>query len=310
MALLSKWFKVATANKTIDDRKIEESWLQEIAESYDRSEYTASIFREHIPFLGNFGVVHSVKTGTDAKGRLCLFARVEPNQRLLELNKNGQAIFTSISIIPDFAGTGKCYLGHLAITDTPASLGTEQLAFNSKNLPDDFIASAPIETDFDLDEGSLNKKQQSFIQRLFSLGSDESSNNDSETHSNEEDSDMKKEDMEKLFSQLDTLAESFSTLQKQISGDENTDDNNEQTPPAGDTTEFASRLDRIEAALDKLTGEQEPEQPPETEYSKQLDALKTTISQLQADFKKALGEQPGTDPGQHAGGGDEQLPVY
>lgn len=308
MALLSKWFKVATANETIDGRKIEESWLQDIAETYDRSEYTASIFREHIPWLGNFGVVHSVKTAPDKKGRLCLFARVEPNQRLLELNKNGQALFTSISIVPDFAGTGKHYLGHLAITDTPASLGTEQLAFSGQKLPDDFIASQPIETDFDLDEGSLNKKQKSFIQKLFSLGSDESSDNDSETHSNEEDSDMKrpqKEAMDKLFSQLGTLIGQYNDLNQQ-----GTDNKPESEQPAADNTELFSRLEKMEADLKKLVGEQEPEQPQESDFSEKLGALENAISQLQTDFKNALGEQPGTDPGQHEGGGEEKIEIY
>lgn len=302
MALLSKWFKVATASETIDGRKIEESWLQEIAETYDRSEYTASIFREHIPWLGNFGTVHSVKTSRDAKGRLCLYARVEPNQRLLELNKNGQALFTSISILADFAGTSKCYLGHLAITDTPASLGTDQLAFNGKNLPDDFIASQPIETDFDLDESSFNKKQQSLLQRLFSLGSDQPS--DSYHDDTEEEPTMKKEDQDKLFAQLEALTGSVKAMQEKLNG-------SKETPPADAPNDFATRLDKIEQQISQLTGNSDSSQEPEpADFSAQLKQLTDTVSQIQADFKKALGEQQGTDPGTHTGGSDEKIELY
>lgn len=302
MALLSKWFKVATAGETIDDRTIEESWLTEIAETYDRSEYTASIFREHIPWLGNFGIVHSVKTGRDTKDRLCLYARVEPNQRLLELNKNGQALFTSISILADFAGTSKCYLGHLAITDTPASLGTDQLAFNGKNLPDDFIASQFIETDFDLDESSLNKKQKSFLQRFFSLGSDQPS--DSYHDETEEDPTMKKEDQDKLFAQLETLTGSVNAMQEKLNG-------NKETPPAEPPSDFATRLENIEQQISKLTGDPDQSQDPEpTDFSAQLKQLTDAVTQIQSDFKSALGEQQGTDPGTHIGGSDEKIELY
>jgi hypothetical protein len=45
------------------------------------------------------------------------------------MNKAGQKLYTSIEISPNFAGTNKAYLVGLAVTDSPASLGTEMLAF-------------------------------------------------------------------------------------------------------------------------------------------------------------------------------------
>lgn len=41
------------------------------------------------------------------------------------MNKAAQKVYTSMEIQPNFANTGKCYLVGLAVTDDPASLGTE-----------------------------------------------------------------------------------------------------------------------------------------------------------------------------------------
>lgn len=37
----------------------------------------------------------------------------------------GQKVYTSMEIRPNFSNSGKCYLIGLAVTDDPASLGTE-----------------------------------------------------------------------------------------------------------------------------------------------------------------------------------------
>lgn len=44
----------------------------------------------------------------------------------------GQKVYTSMEIRPNFSNTGKCYLIGLAVTDDPASLGTEYLEFCSR----------------------------------------------------------------------------------------------------------------------------------------------------------------------------------
>ena len=48
------------------------------------------------------------------------------------MNKASQKIYTSMEIQPNFANTGKSYLVGLAVTDDPASLGTEMLEFSAK----------------------------------------------------------------------------------------------------------------------------------------------------------------------------------
>lgn len=43
----------------------------------------------------------------------------------LSMNKAAQKVLHLNGIQPNFANTGKCYLVGLAVTDDPASLGTE-----------------------------------------------------------------------------------------------------------------------------------------------------------------------------------------
>jgi hypothetical protein len=142
MARKSKFFRVAVEGATTDGRKIERSWLAEIAKNYSPEKYGARIFMEHIRGLNPewgfkcMGDVLSVKTETvkiDGQDRLALFAQIQPTDAMLELNKAGQKIYSSIEVNPDFAGSGEAYLVGLGITDSPASLGTEILAFAAQN---------------------------------------------------------------------------------------------------------------------------------------------------------------------------------
>jgi len=49
------------------------------------------------------------------------------------MNKENQKVFTSIEMDANFAGSGQAYLVGLAVTDSPASLGTEMLTFSQKH---------------------------------------------------------------------------------------------------------------------------------------------------------------------------------
>ncbi len=323
MALVSKWFKVATAGDTIDGREIKNQWLTDIAETYDKKEYTASIFKDHWLFFGAFGVVNSVKTGKDDKGRLCLFAKIEPNQKLLELNKNGEGLFTSISVIENHAGTDKAYLGHLAITDIPASLGTDQLSFSqiAGQLPHDFIASKYIETDFDLDEAYLDNEQKTFFSWLFKKSNKPEQTKSKQTADNEDETDMKKEDQDKLFSTLDTLSGAVTALAKQqgvdIGGDDSADDN-QGDESKGLSTQFSAlteQMGKMQSSIDELkkgqkSEDDDAEDNKEADFAKQLQTVAGALETLQTNFNKALQETPGTDPGAHDGEGKKEFQFY
>ncbi|MGF7149449.1 hypothetical protein FHS96_003100 [Sphingomonas zeicaulis] len=142
MAKQSKFFRVAVEGATVDGRKIERSWISDMAATYNRATYAARVNMEHIrgfsadPPFNAYGDVLAVKAeeielelaGKKEK-KLALFAQIEPTDALVQLNGKKQKLYTSIEIQPDFAGTGKAGLVGLAITDSPASLGTEMLEF-------------------------------------------------------------------------------------------------------------------------------------------------------------------------------------
>lgn len=138
----SRFFRVAVEGATTDGRAIERQWLLDAAETYNPQTYAARVNLEHIrgitaePPFQSLGDVLSLRTedvqldvGGKTEKRLALFAEIEALDPLVAMNKAKQKLFSSIEISPNFAGTGKAYLVGLAVTDSPASLGTEMLQF-------------------------------------------------------------------------------------------------------------------------------------------------------------------------------------
>jgi hypothetical protein len=139
MAKKSKKFRIATEGATVDGRTIQREWIAQMAEHYDPAKYRATINLEHIrgvlpdgPFR-NYGFVDALSQVQNADGKLELFAEISPTDDLVGMTKKGQKVFTSIEVNPKFADTGKAYLVGLAVTDNPASLGTEMLQFAASN---------------------------------------------------------------------------------------------------------------------------------------------------------------------------------
>jgi hypothetical protein len=132
--MAAKKFRVATEGATTDGRRIERVWLEQIARNYDPKIYGARVNMEHIKGFApdsvfkRYGDVLSVST-EEIDGKLALFAVIDPTEELVALSKRRQKVYTSIEIAPEFADSGEAYLVGLAITDDPASLGTEMLSF-------------------------------------------------------------------------------------------------------------------------------------------------------------------------------------
>ncbi|MES2042606.1 MAG: GPO family capsid scaffolding protein [Pseudomonadota bacterium] len=170
----TKFFRVAVEGDTVDGRKIERSWLTDIAQTYNRQTYGARVNMEHIrgitasaPFKA-YGDVLSVKTdevdielGGKTQKKLALLAELDVTDDLVAINRDKQKLYTSIEVQPNFANTGKAYLVGLAVTDSPASLGTDVLQFALKHgagmslaprpQQDGNVFSLGLETTFELD---------------------------------------------------------------------------------------------------------------------------------------------------------------
>ena len=293
MADKSKWFKVATSGPTVDGREIKEQWIKDMAETYDMDEYTASIFQDHYGWYGNYGQVLAVKAEKDAKGRLCLFAQIKANKMLLALNKAGQKLFTSIRVIEDFAATGKAYLMHLAITDEPASLGTEQLSFSQNGEHSQiFVNEDSIELDFnapqtDEELAAEIKKRPNFVQRFFSK-------QPSPTQDEEPMTEAEKAAFKKL---QDDLAEFKTKLEKLTAEDEPESDE----APA----EFAAEIKTLKEKITALEEEKKA-------FSEQANTLKTlteNFATLQNSFTEAMKDKTEVPP-KSKGESEESFDIF
>ncbi|MEJ4043925.1 GPO family capsid scaffolding protein [Erwinia sp. SLM-02] len=137
-----KKFKVMTSGATIDGRKTTPDQLRQMAAAYNPTVYGARVNIEHylspIPdstFCAMGDVValsvEDISEGALA-GEVALFAEIEPTARMKTMTDEGKKIYSSVEIHPNFALTNGPYLVGLAMTDTPASLGTDRLKFTSE----------------------------------------------------------------------------------------------------------------------------------------------------------------------------------
>lgn len=130
-ALVTKFIKVAQSGPCVDGRTIDPQWLHDMAETYDPAVYRAKIWPEHLRWGNNYGTVAALKV-EEADGLVSLFASLAVNAQYLWDNQYDQKLSFSIELLENFAGTGKAYLGGLGVTDSPASLGTDELKFSRR----------------------------------------------------------------------------------------------------------------------------------------------------------------------------------
>lgn len=141
----TKFIRVAQSGKTIDGREITPGDINQMAASYNPATYGARVNMEHFrsllpdsPFRA-YGDVLSLKAEDGPGGSRVLLAELDLTDDAVALLKGRQKIYWSIEITSPFPTTGGAYLAGLAMTDSPASLGTESLKFSAfrASLPED-----------------------------------------------------------------------------------------------------------------------------------------------------------------------------
>lgn len=185
----SKFFRIAVEGDTTDGRVIERGWLEQIAKNFNREKFGARIWLEHLrsllpdsPFkaYGDVLAVKAEEVDIDGTKKLGLFAQIDATPELVAMNKARQKIYTSCEIDPNFAKSGQAYLVGLAVTDSPASLGTEMLQFAAgakanplterKQGPDNlFSAAHEVTLEFE-DQPSPGDTLLSKVKDLLGLG--------------------------------------------------------------------------------------------------------------------------------------------
>ncbi|OAT46242.1 putative capsid scaffolding protein [Kluyvera georgiana ATCC 51603] len=130
--LKTDWLCVATEGDTVDGRDIKRQWIIDMGETYDYSHYVALIWPEHEDDCGNFGEVLEATWHDGDDGLARLYVSLCPNMRLIFANHEDQLLFFSIEPEENWRGSGRTYLKGLAVTDTPASVGTTRLRFSTR----------------------------------------------------------------------------------------------------------------------------------------------------------------------------------
>jgi len=159
----SKFFRVAQEGDTIDGRKITRQDINDAVANFDSKRFGARVWLEHMrgyvpggPFDA-LGDVAAIKAQDD-NGIMGLYAQIEPLPELIAINQRAQKIYSSIELT---FSKGKAWLTGLAVTDSPASFGTERLSFNAESnlykgptLDDEHLYSVGMETEIEFVDSS------------------------------------------------------------------------------------------------------------------------------------------------------------
>lgn len=274
MPKTSDWKIIATEGPTVDGRKITREWLTQMAEGYSLDEYPALIWPEHRRFYGygeNWGKVVELKA-EEKDDKMRLFAKLEPNDYMLEANRKKQKLFTSIEPEPDYKGEGRCYLMGLAATDSPASTGTSLLQFSrSMGETTQLECSTLEEIDF---SDCFTRKDRFFaaFNEFFSSGDEVP-----ETPSTVEDTDVTEEQLQSaLKKQFNTFKGELKTELKE----ELKQEFSKQEPePKPDVKPEGTTVDLFSAALEE-----------------KLNPILEKVSGLETKFNSLSQEVPGQEP--------------
>lgn len=270
MPKISDWKIIATEGPTVDGRKITRDWIEQMAASYDPKEYTALIWPEHRRFYGygeNWGNVVELKA-EEEDGKLRLFAKLEPNEYMLEANRKKQKLFTSIEPNPDYKGEGRCYLMGLAATDSPASTGTSLLQFSRQSgETTELECSALEEVDF---SECFTRKDRFFaaFNEFFSSGDEVP-----ETPSIDEDTEVTEEQLKAA------LKEQFSAFKGEFKQELKEEFNLQDEPETPEPEEKGATVEQFSATLDE-----------------KLKPLTEKVNGLETKFAELSQEVPGQEP--------------
>lgn len=276
---VTDWICICTSGAAIDGRPIEAAMLLEAAERYDAGFYTALIwpyhdddFSERERWVPNYGVVHELKA-EQADGEVKLYAKISPNQYLIEANKLSQKLFTSCEFWSDFQGKGFYYLQALAVTDIPASTGTAMLKFSAQSREKGLHPGGLME--FSLGKLSpVKEKEPSLLNRIISGMSSKKYTPDPKNEPVEEPENM--DELKELLLRIDEAIKNMASAAK----GKTTDDAGEA---AEEVREAAEEIVIVAEQLVELADEVS-ENPEDELIKEEFTALRSTFAEKLAAF--------------------------
>ncbi len=99
--------------------------------------------------------------------RKALFGDFDVLEDAIKLNSQGQKLYPSVEIEPNFGGKGFAYLMGVALTDSPAAIATERLQFN-RAAPGSIVLNGetPLALELADEKGTTTEAGQGFLSGL------------------------------------------------------------------------------------------------------------------------------------------------
>lgn len=292
--LRTDWKRIGRSGMTTDGREIKPEWLKQMADSYDKSLFTALIWPEHQRYV-NYGTVEELRTTSNEEGGVDLWAIISPNSIYQSSNSYGQKLFTSMEITFDFRKSGLSYLTGLGATDDPASVGTSEIRFSKLAEQAGVQLSAFIEAET---KTFTDQQPATLLDQIKSLFKNQPN----------EDADMAdKKALDELKAELGEIKALFSKLAAGNAADDKQDDKKDEKPDpiAAAFAKLNERLDALEAKFSAKPDDKKPENTDDA-----LKAITDKFTALEAKLNDALKEQPGTEGGEHFGANGDANSQY
>ncbi|MDR3300887.1 MAG: GPO family capsid scaffolding protein [Candidatus Accumulibacter sp.] len=171
-------FTIATEGPTIDGRVLSRQQISDMAANYDPKVYTAVLNLEHLlsfapdSLFSAYGKVEALSTkeaNIMGEKRLQLLAVADVSEQAAKFQKEGKKAFASIEIMPNFTGKGISYLTGLALTDSPASVGTESMKFSAFNKGEKFAFPGEVAFALEAPPKSTEDAGESLFEKIKAL---------------------------------------------------------------------------------------------------------------------------------------------
>lgn len=282
------WVVVATSGPTIDGREIDPKWLTDAAEVYNPDERAAMLWPYHADsgwraFTNNYGIVDALKVEKFGE-KVQLKARLIPNRFLIEANKAGQKLFTSIEVRENYLGTGKFFVSGIAVTDTPASINTTRLQFSMGEAIHMGNAEA---LNFTLEPDDEQAKRN-FFSRFFS----------SDNHQQGIYQAMNKEQFSQLMGAINKTSERLDELEKNVAqfsakdAPKDTGDNKPEGSTGDQGQDNAEQNNKDDKTFTLTTEQGEKLFSTVNAIAEKVTSMETAFAELSKDATKLPGNNP------------------
>jgi len=222
----TKFIRIAVEGDTTDGRALARTDIEQMGKNYNREKYGARIWLEHIRGIlpdssfkayGDVLETKAEEVTIDGQKKLALFAKLDVTEELVAINKQRQKIYTSIEIYPNFAKSGEAYLGGLAVTDSPASLGTEALKlFSHRKQEKDNLFTAAVESTLEFEEEKTSNVGAELFTKVKNLLTGKSQQDDKNFTGIAQAVEVVAESQKQLLDKFSGALASLETLQSDI----------------------------------------------------------------------------------------------